>query len=134
MENNADKKILIVEDDFSSMYMLSFLLRTYEYEVYEAIDGEQGLKMAKKLKPYVILLDIQMPKMDGLELTRILKNDEEFKSIPIIILTSFARAEDKERALQAGADGYMDKPINPDVFIPYMEAVVKAMNLGNLKM
>lgn len=122
------KKILIVEDDHSSMYMLSFLLKSHNYEVFEAFNGEEGLKRAKEIKPYIILLDIQMPVMDGLQLTRILKSDPEMKATPIIILTSFAMANDKERALAAGADGYMDKPLNPDIFVPYMEGVVKAIN------
>lgn len=129
------KRILIVEDDQSSMYMLSFLLKSHNYEVIEAINGAEGLQKAKDLKPYVILLDIQMPVMDGLQVTKTLKNDPEYKAIPIIILTSFAMANDKERALAAGADGYMDKPINPDIFVPYMEAVVQSMDAGKeLKM
>ena len=78
----------------------------------EATDGEQGVELARARKPDLILMDIMMPKMDGLEATRILKADTTTKNIPIIALTSYAMKGDKERALEAGCDGYIAKPVD----------------------
>ena len=124
------KRILIVEDDQSSLYMLSFLLKSHDYEVYEAQDGLEGLKKAGQYKPDLIFLDVQMPEMDGFEVTKALKNNEELKHIPIIILTSFAMPGDKKKAMDAGADGYIEKPINPEIFVSQMESMIKSYQAG----
>ena len=124
------KKVLIVEDDQSSLYMLSFLLKSHNYEVIEATDGAGGLSNARQKKPDLIFLDVQMPNMDGFEVTRALKKDKETQDIPIVILTSFAMPGDKKKAMDAGADGYIEKPINPEIFISQMELIVKSYHAG----
>ncbi len=106
------KTILIIEDEPRNLKLLRDLLRRFSYDTLEATDGEQGVELAKARIPNLILMDIMMPKMDGLEATRILKADTTTKHIPIIALTSYAMKGDRERALEAGCDGYIAKPID----------------------
>jgi two-component system cell cycle response regulator DivK len=106
------KTILIVEDDPRNLKLLRDLLQRFGYEILEAPDGEQGVKSAGEKKPDLILMDIMMPKMDGLEATRIIKADEKTKHIPIIALTSYAMKGDREKTIEAGCDGYIAKPID----------------------
>lgn len=124
------KKILIVDDDASGRYMLSFLLRSHNYEILEANNGFEGLDKAHELKPDAILLDIQMPEMDGFEVCTRLKMEEKMKQIPIILFTSFSQAGHKKRAIEAGADGYIEKPVNPDVFVSQVESIIKSFKAG----
>ena len=95
------KQILIVEDEPRNLKLLL-----------EAQDGEQGVKMAAEKIPDLILMDIMMPKMDGLEATRIIKADEKTRHIPIIALTSYAMKGDREKTIEAGCDGYIAKPVD----------------------
>jgi CheY-like chemotaxis protein len=106
------KTILIVEDESKNMKLLRDLLQRFGYEILEASDGEQGVKLAGEKIPNLILMDIMMPKMDGLEATRIIKADIKTKHIPVIALTSFAMKGDRERTIDAGCDGYIAKPID----------------------
>ena len=106
------KVILIVEDDPKSLTLTRDLLQISGYTTIEATNGEQGVELAKAKKPDLILMDIMMPKMDGLEATRILKADITTKNIPIVALTSYAMKGDKERMLEAGCDGYIAKPVD----------------------
>ena len=106
------KVILIVEDDPKSLTLTRDLLQISGYTTIEATDGEQGVELAKAKKPDLILMDIMMPKMDGLEATRILKADITTKNIPIVALTSYVMKGDKERMLEAGCDGYIAKPVD----------------------
>ncbi len=111
-EEHMAKVILIVEDDPKSLILVRDLLQVSGYKTIEATDGEQGIELARTKKPDLILMDIQMPKMDGLEATRILKADATTGNIPILALTAFAMKGDKERILEAGCDGYITKPID----------------------
>ncbi|MBI5195553.1 MAG: response regulator [Nitrospirae bacterium] len=106
------KKILIVEDNEKNRRLLSDILRYYDYEIIEAKYGEDGIKMAKAHKPDLILMDMQMPVMDGFTAMSILKKDPETKNIKIIAVTSFAMAGDKEKIMQGGADDYISKPLD----------------------
>ena len=106
------KTILIVEDEPKNMKLLRDLLQRFGYEILEASDGEQGVKSAGEKMPDLILMDIMMPKMDGLEATRIIKADIKTKHIPVIALTSYAMKGDREKAIEAGCDGYIAKPID----------------------
>jgi CheY-like chemotaxis protein len=106
------KTILIVEDEPKNMKLLRDLLQRFGYEILEASDGEEGVKLTGEKIPGLILMDIMMPKMDGLEATRIIKGDTKTKHIPIIALTSFAMKGDRERTIEAGCDGYIAKPID----------------------
>ena len=120
------KVILIVEDDPMSLELFRDLLEVSGYTTLEATDGRQGVELAKEKKPDLILMDIQLPAMDGLEATKILKVDPVTKNIPIIALTAYAMEDDEERVIQAGADGYLTKPIRIQGFL---EEVAK--HLGN---
>ena len=106
------KLILIVEDEPRNLTLLRDLLQVSGYKTIEATDGKQGVELAKSKKPDLILMDVQMPKMDGLEATRILKADTTTGNIPILALTSYAMKGDEERILQAGCDGYLAKPFD----------------------
>ncbi len=106
------KLILIVEDEPRNLTLLRDLLQVSGYKTIEATDGKQGVELAKASKPDLILMDGQMPKMDGLEATRILKADATTSNIPVLALTSYAMKGDKERILEAGCDGYLAKPID----------------------
>ena len=104
-------KILIVEDNEMNRDMLSRRLQRKGFEVVMAEDGQQGVDMSKSENPDVILMDLGLPVMDGWQATSSIKEDEETKNIPIIVLTAHAMAGDREKALDAGADEYDTKPI-----------------------
>lgn len=115
------KTILIVEDNESNMYLVSFILQKNGYEVIKAWTGEEGVDLALKERPDLIIMDIQLPGIDGLEATRQIRKLEIDGSIPIIALTSFAMPGDKEKALNAGCTGYIEKPIEPATFMSKVE-------------
>lgn len=106
------KKILIVEDDPLNMKMLRILLRPYGYSLLEATDGEEALKVARSDKPDLIIMDLRLPKVSGLEVTRQLRQMSDFNHIAIIAITAYAMKGDKEKAISAGCDAYLAKPIN----------------------
>ena len=111
------KVILIVEDDFKSRKLFRDLLEFGGYTTLEATDGKEGVEIAVERKPDLILMDIQMPVMDGFEATEILKADEKTCEIPIIALTAYAMKGDEERMREAGCDGYMAKPVDTREFL-----------------
>jgi two-component system cell cycle response regulator DivK len=113
--------ILLIEDNLQNRYLVKFLLEQHGYQVLEAETGVQGLEMAAKRRPDLILLDIQLPGMDGHAVARALKDKPELKSIPIIAVTSYAMLGDRERCLAAGAEGYIEKPIDPATFVGEIE-------------
>ncbi len=106
------KVILIVEDETKNLKLFCDLLQRFGYVTIEATDGEKGVELAKAEKPDLILMDVQMPKMDGFEATRILKADITTKNIPIVAVTSYAMKGDKERMLKMGCDAYITKPVD----------------------
>ncbi len=106
------KMILIVEDEPKNLTLLRDLLQVSGYSTIEATDGKQGVELAKTSKPDLILMDVQMPVMDGIEASRILKADATTSNIPVLALTSYAMKGDEERILQAGCDGYLAKPFD----------------------
>lgn len=111
------KTILIIEDNEQNLYMMRFLLESYGFSVIEARDGKEGLDLSSKTHPQAILLDIQLPGMNGYEVAIELRKNPDIASIPIIAVTSYAMLGDREKAIAAGATGYIEKPINPDIFI-----------------
>ncbi|HWV40325.1 response regulator [Pseudorhodoplanes sp.] len=104
-------KILLVEDNEMNRDMLSRRLLRNNFEVVMAVNGKEGVDMAKSERPDIILMDMSLPVMDGWEATRTIKADEETKSIPVIALTAHAMESDREQALQAGCDDFDTKPI-----------------------
>lgn len=115
-------KILIIEDNEQNMYMLTFLLESENYEIIQAYSGTAGIEAAGNFIPDIILLDIQLPEMDGYTVAMRLRENDNLKNTPIIAVTSYAMPGDKEKALESGATGYIEKPINPDTFISQMES------------
>lgn len=94
------------------MTLISDVLVSLQYEVLQAVDGEQGLQMAEEFRPDLILMDLSLPRLDGWSATRLLKSNPELRAIPVIALTAHAMVGDRERALEAGCDDYISKPIN----------------------
>jgi two-component system cell cycle response regulator DivK len=107
------KRILVVEDQEDNRRILRDLLANAGFEMVEAEDGEQALVQAAKCEPDLILMDIQLPLMDGYEATRRLKANPKFTNIPIIVVTSYALSGDEEKARAAGCDAYVAKPYSP---------------------
>ncbi|MDP2278434.1 MAG: response regulator [Nitrospirota bacterium] len=106
------KRILVVEDDEPNRRLIKDVLMYHGYEVMEAANGDEAVKMAAKHKPDLVLMDLQMPVMNGAEAIRQLKNSPETKGIKIIAVTGFAMRGDRERTLDTGADDYIAKPID----------------------
>lgn len=111
------KKILVVEDNEKNMYLISFILEKAGYQVIKAATGEAGVEAAVRELPDLILMDIQLPGIDGLETTKRIRQSRADGRVPIIALTSFAMAGDRDRLLQAGCSGYIEKPIDPETII-----------------
>lgn len=118
-------RILLIEDNAQNRYLARFLLEQRGHEILQAETGPQGLEMASGSQPNLILLDIQLPGMDGYAVARALKNNPQLMHIPIIAVTSYAMTGDREKCLAAGAEGYIEKPINPDTFVAEVERFLR---------
>lgn len=118
------QKILIIEDNLQNMYMLTYLLESNEYKVFQSLNGTDGIAMAKDVIPDAILLDIQLPEMDGYAVARELRKIAVLNDTPIIAVTSYAMTGDKEKAFESGANGYIEKPIDPDIFISQLKEFI----------
>jgi two-component system cell cycle response regulator DivK len=114
-------KILVIEDNEQNMYLVTFILEKNDYQVIQANNGLDGISIAIRQKPELILLDIQLPAMDGYSVARELRKNEVLVKTPIIAVTSYAMSGDREHALEAGCTGYIEKPINPETFITHIE-------------
>jgi two-component system, cell cycle response regulator DivK len=114
-------KILVIEDNEQNMYLVTFILEKHGYQVIQSSNGIEGISVAGLQKPDLILLDIQLPIMDGYTVASELRKKVELEKTPIIAVTSYAMSGDRENALKAGCTGYIEKPINPDTFISQIE-------------
>lgn len=114
-------RILLIEDNAQNRYLVRFLLEKRGHVIFEAETGPLGMQLAAQVRPDLILLDIQLPGMDGYEVARALKCDSQLQSIPIVAVTSYAMVGDREKCLEAGAEGYIEKPINPESFAAEIE-------------
>ena len=115
------KKILIVEDNEKNLKLFKIIIESLGYKTLLAEDGAKGVKIAKEQMPDLILMDIQMPGMDGMSAMKILRSDERTKDIPALALTSYAMKGNKERFLEVGFIDYISKPISKDNFIEVVE-------------
>ncbi|MCK9355950.1 MAG: response regulator [Dehalococcoidia bacterium] len=115
------KRLLVVEDNEVNLYLIRFLLEKSGYEVIAAKDGLSGVELAATQRPDLVIMDIQLPDIDGLEATRRIRKSEADGKLPIVALTSYAMTGDRERALAAGCTGYIEKPIKPETFIAEIE-------------
>jgi two-component system cell cycle response regulator DivK len=116
-----DKTVLVVEDNNVNMKLFHDVLEAHRYNVLQAKDGMEGWRMAREHRPDLILMDIQLPDISGLEVTKWLKDDESLKSIPVIAITAFAMEGDKEKMLEGGCDAYIPKPISVPDFLQTVE-------------
>ena len=119
--------ILLIEDNEQNRYLATFLLEKNGYTVTSACDGPQGIEAAGRLLPHLILLDIQLPSMDGYAVAKTLRDNPELADIPIVAVTSYAMPGDREKALAAGCNGYIEKPINPETFVTEIEHFLGAL-------
>ncbi|OPX61374.1 MAG: hybrid sensory histidine kinase BarA [Methanomassiliicoccales archaeon PtaB.Bin134] len=117
-------RILYIEDNDQNFYLVEYILKAKGYSVTRARDGREGLEMAQTLKPDMILLDIQLPVMDGYTIARELRRLPETEKTPMVALTSYAMPGDREKALASGCDGYIEKPIKPSTFSEQIAAYV----------
>ena len=119
-----NKTILLIEDNEQNRYLATFLLEKHGYSVVPASDGVRGIELGSSLQPKGILLDIQLPGLDGYEVARALRRNALLDGVPIIAVTSYAMAGDREKAMAAGCDGYIEKPIDPETFVSELEKLL----------
>jgi two-component system cell cycle response regulator DivK len=119
------RKVLIVEDNPINMKLATEILRRSGYTVLEAADAVDGIRIAKEAQPDLVLMDIQLPGMDGLTATKMLKGDDKTRHIKVVALTAFAMKGDEERMIEAGCDGYVSKPIRYKEFLETVSSFVK---------
>ena len=124
------RSVLIIEDNEQNRYLLTFLLEKNGYSVRAVADGVRGIEAARASVPALILLDIQLPTMDGYAVARALRQHEALQGIPIIAVTSYAMPGDREKALASGCTGYIEKPINPETFVAEMEQALAPSPTG----
>jgi len=121
--------VLVVDDEPDLVRILQFGLQSAGYVVESASDGQEGLKKAREVKPDIILLDLMLPKLDGYKICRLLKFDERFKQIPIIILSARTQEGDQALALEMGANRFVTKPYNFSEILTHVEELLKAASL-----
>jgi two-component system cell cycle response regulator DivK len=121
-----ERKALVVEDNENNRYLLTLLLKAAGLTVVTAVDGRSALEIARRERPEVILLDIQMPEMDGYEVAARLMRDSELARIPIVGVSSFAMPGDREKAIRMGFAGYIEKPVDPEHFAETVLAILGA--------
>ena len=121
-----NRKILVIEDNEQNLYLISFILKNNGYEVIPALNGLDGIKLAGLVNPSLVLLDIQLPGMDGYAVARELKSNPALADVPVVAVTSYAMVGDRGKCLDAGCVGYFTKPINPETFVAEMEKYLSA--------
>jgi len=115
------RTVLLIEDNEQNRYLVSYLLEQEGHTVVMAENGPQGIEEALRILPDLILLDIQLPRMDGYAVARAIRELEPLRSVPIVAVTSYALTGDREKSLEAGCNGYLEKPINPETFVAEIE-------------
>lgn len=118
----TDRTVLLIEDNEQNRYLATYLLQHHGCTVVVAPDGPSGIRTAATMVPDLILLDIQLPRMDGYAVARILRDIGSLDDVPIVAVTSYAMAGDRENAIAAGCNGYLEKPIDPDTFVADISA------------
>lgn len=120
-----NKRILLIEDNEQNRYLVTYLMQARGWEVVHAVDGPTGLARVDEVKPALILLDIQLPGMDGYAVAEALRANPKLDAIPVVAVTSYAMPGDRERCLAAGCNGYLEKPIDPQSFATQVEKFVE---------
>lgn len=116
------KTVLVVEDNELNMKLFHDLLEAHGYEIVQTRNGLEAMDLARKHRPDLILMDIQLPEVSGLDVTRWIKEDDDLKTIPVIAVTAFAMKGDEERIRQGGCEAYLSKPISVGKFIETVKA------------
>lgn len=124
MMNGATKTVLVVEDNDLNMKLFHDLLEAHGYNILQTKDGMEALQLARQHQPDLILMDIQLPEVSGLEVTKWLKEDEKLKSIPVIAVTAFAMKGDEEKIREGGCEAYIAKPISVTNFLRTVERFI----------
>jgi DNA-binding response OmpR family regulator len=119
------KRVLVVDDEADLVEMLTLRLEANDYEVITASDGQEGLEKARKEKPDLIILDLMLPKMDGYKVCRMLKFDEKFKQIPVILFTARAQESDVRLGEEVGANAYLTKPFEPAILLAKIKELIE---------
>lgn len=130
MEPEDKGQALVIEDNTDNFHLIEYALKRGGYSVKWAKNGEEGIEAVKENVPGLIIMDINMPGIDGLETTRRIRQMEDGHRVPIIAITSYAMMGDREKALAAGCDGYLEKPIDPLTVVESIEAII-ARSRGN---
>ena len=117
MDLHTEKKVLVVEDNELNLKLVRSLLKIGKYQILEAGDAETGIQLAREYRPNLILMDIQLPDMNGLGAIEMIKKDDSLKNIPVVALTAHAMAGDEEKATKVGCNGYITKPIDTRLFL-----------------
>jgi len=125
-ESHMAKTVLIVEDNDLNMKLFNDLLQANGYQTLQTKDGREAIDLARLHRPDLILMDIQLPEISGLEITKMLKEDAELKAIPVIAVTAFAMKGDEEKIREGGCEGYIAKPISVVNFLQTVAAFLKA--------
>ncbi|HEU4940589.1 MAG TPA: response regulator [Candidatus Eisenbacteria bacterium] len=125
-QESSRGRVLVVDDEPDLVRVLEFGLRASGYTVESASDGQEGLKKAREIKPDVILLDLMLPKLDGYKVCRLLKFDDRFKHIPIIILSARTQEGDQALAIEMGANRFVTKPYDFSEILGYIETLLKS--------
>jgi two-component system cell cycle response regulator DivK len=121
MDGNAAKTVLVVEDNELNMKLFHDLLEAHGYRILQSKDGLEALKLAREHRPDLILMDIQLPEVSGLEVTKWIKEDENLCNIPVIAVTAFAMKGDEEKIREGGCEAYIAKPISVTSFLATVE-------------
>jgi two-component system cell cycle response regulator DivK len=124
MAESLRKKVLIVEDNDLNMRLFCDLLDAYGYDTFQCRDGEKAIELAREHMPDLIVMDIQLPEVSGLDITRWLKDDDDVAHIPVLAVTAFAMRSDEQRVREAGCEGYLSKPIQMMSFINAVENLI----------
>ena len=119
-------RVLLIEDNRPSLELMSYLLHAFGHTPMEARDGVAGLEAMRRERPDLVVCDIDLPKLDGYSLAGRAKADPELRDIPLVAVTALAMVGDRDRALRAGFDGYMGKPIEPETFVQELERYLSA--------
>jgi len=120
-----NRTLLLIEDNEQNRYLVTYLLQARGWTVEHVVDGAGGIARAQELRPALVLLDIQLPGMDGYTVAQELRQKPVLANTPIIAVTSYAMPGDRERCLRAGCSGYIEKPIDPDTFVDTVESYLE---------
>ncbi len=115
-------RILVIEDNPQNLELMTYLLQAFGYTTRTAVNGEEGVEVVRRERVDLIVCDVHLPKMDGYEVAHELKRDPMLRKIPLVAVTALAMPGDREKVLAAGFDGYIDKPIQPEIFVKQVES------------